>query len=163
MADIALLGGEIAQVDDSDVCCLGGFVWRAGRDYRHPGKPIRHVIASIPGGYVLLHRHLTQCPNGLVVDHIDGDPLNNRRSNLRICSRYDNHLNRVKYRNNQSGYKGVYLDARVVERGGGKPWRAQISINHRRTCLGNFSTPEEAFDAYCRASERLHGDYGRVA
>lgn len=89
--------------------------------------------------HVRLHRWLTQCPAGLVVDHINNDTLDNRRDNLRIVTYAENPQNRSgANRNSQSGTRGVYWDA---ERG---VWRAMIRTNGKRLHLGRFTNLQEA-------------------
>lgn len=108
---------------------------------------------------VLLHRLIMDAPEGFVVDHINGNTLDNRRANLRICSQAQNLLNRKIHSNNRSGYKGVYYDPECRFR----PWRADIRANGKRVRLGFFKTPEEAHSAYVDASKRLHGEFARAS
>ncbi|WP_143004434.1 HNH endonuclease [Halomonas shengliensis] len=89
------------------------------------------------------------------VDHINGDKLDNRRENLRICSHADNMKNRKTHRNNGSGFKGVYPDR--------NKWRAKITVNGKVHRLGTFETPAEAHGAYCRAAKEFHKDYARLS
>jgi hypothetical protein len=88
-------------------------------------------------------------------DHEDNNPLNNRRSNLRLASIAQNTQNQSKLSTNTSGYKGVYFFKPT-----GK-WRAQIQANWQRKTLGYFDTPEEAHEAYCKAADELHGEFAR--
>ena len=87
------------------------------------------------------------------VDHIDGNGLNNRRENLRTCNRSENMSNRRKHKNNTSGYKGVCWDNQHGR------WRADIKLNGKRKHLGLFTNPEEAYQAYCAAAIKMHGEY----
>ena len=89
---------------------------------------------------------------GPVVDHIDGDKLNNRRANLRLCSQADNTRNTRLGRNNTSGAKGVSLDVN------GK-WRARIWKDRKEIRIGTFDTVEEALAAYDKAAAELHGQF----
>lgn len=86
-----------------------------------------------------------------LVDHIDRDPLNNRKSNLRRCTSNDNARNKGMQRNNTSGYKGV-------SRCGNK-WRACIAVDGKNRHIGLFPTPEEAAQAYNAKAIELHGEY----
>lgn len=116
-----------------------------------------YVRANVPAAngkksLVWLHRFIMKAPAGFVVDHMDGDSLNNRRSNLRVVSDTVNKLNRHKpNRNNRStGIRGV----RWAEHA--KKWRAVISVGNRPKYLGYFDTPEEAQEAVKVAvSERI--------
>lgn len=91
-----------------------------------------------------------------IIDHIDMDVSNNVWENLRACSRSQNQWN-SRSRIGSSRYKGVSFETR-----GGK-WVAQICVHRKRHKLGYFATPEDAHAAYCEASARLHGEFGRVA
>lgn len=84
------------------------------------------------------------------IDHIDGNPLNNRIENLRECSQAQNTKNQKRHRHNTSGINGVALSK-------GK-WRAYIG--RKATHLGTFATKEEAIAARLRAEERLHYSSG---
>jgi len=106
---------------------------------------------------ILLHRLIINAPHGKHVDHINGDTLDNRKSNLRICSRTDNNCNLKRRVDNTSGYKGVSFDKKK------KKWAAYISKNKKRHFLGYFNTPKEAHKAYCKASKKYHGEFRRIA
>ncbi len=107
-----------------------------------------------PQKWIMMHHLIMPCPKGMTVDHINGDKLDNRRSNLRVCSSNDNNLNRGKQRNNRSGYKGVYQ--------GRHGWRAAIRKDKRKYNLGEYATKEQAYEAYCRACMELHGEFANV-
>lgn len=87
------------------------------------------------------------------VDHIDGNGLNNMRSNLRLATRTENVRNSKRPVTNTSGYKGVsWHKAR-------NKWRATIQVNNKHIHLGLFDTPEEAYAAYCEAAIKYHGEF----
>lgn len=90
------------------------------------------------------------------IDHINGDKLDNRKENLRVCSASDNAKNRGKQRNNSSGYKGVIFDKARSK------WRAEICFNGNRKYLGRFDSVEEAAIAYQDAAKMYHGDFAKV-
>ena len=86
---------------------------------------------------VLMHRLITDCPKGLVVDHINGDILNNRKNNLRVCTQLLNSKNRnTMSRNNKTGYRNIYL-----ERG---KYRVRVFINNKLKNFGNYVTLDKA-------------------
>jgi hypothetical protein len=93
------------------------------------------------------------CPDGMHVDHINHNTLDNRKENLRICTNSENQMNKGKYKNNKSGYKGVCL-----KKSTGK-WSASIKINKKQKYLGCFDDPKDAYRAYCNASRKNHGEY----
>ena len=90
-----------------------------------------------------------------VIDHRDGNPLNNRWSNLRVSSRSGNAANRRRMRNNTSGFTGVTFDRR---RGN---WIARIARDGQNYFLGRFATAEEAHEAYEAAARLLFGEFAR--
>lgn len=98
----------------------------------------------------ILDRPLARNEN---VDHINGDQLDNRRSNLRLANHSENARNRGVTRRNKTGYKGVQWEH-------GK-WSAYITHNYKLIYLGRFDTPEEAHDAYKKAAVELHGEFAR--
>ena len=106
---------------------------------------------------LILHRFIVDCPKGMVVDHINGNTLDNRRENLRICTPAENTRNYRKPKTNTSGFKGVSWINRF-----GK-WHSAISVNGKNKSLGYFDTPEEAYKAYCEASKKYHKEFGRTA
>lgn len=89
------------------------------------------------------------------LDHIDGDPGNNRLANLRIATLSQNACNRSRYRNNTSGYKGVSFVPSICK------WRARVQAGGRRRCVGEFDTLEDAASACAAARAKLHGEYAR--
>lgn len=90
------------------------------------------------------------------VDHINRDKLDNRLQNLRLASRSENARNTRAHNDSASGLKGVMWHPSRSK------WRAKIMVHGKAVCLGLFATRHQAFDAYCRASAELHGDFGSV-
>jgi len=95
--------------------------------------------------------NLDKLQDDLVVDHIDGDNLNNHIENLRLITKSQNMMNRSKNKN--SMYKGVYFNKNKNK------WSAKIQCDSEVTCLGTFDTPELAHAAYCKAATELHKEY----
>ena len=87
------------------------------------------------------------------IDHIDGNPSNNRLENLRPCSHAENGRNHGKHRNNTTGYPGV-----TFRKDRGK-YQARIHINGKNKYLGLFKSPEEAFTAYREANLKHFGEF----
>jgi len=104
---------------------------------------------------VVMHRLIMCPPEGMFVDHIDGDGLNNRRSNLRLVTKQQNAFNQFS-RGGSSQYKGVTLD-----KASGK-WRAEIRINGVKKHLGRHVHEEDAAMAYDLAAANLFGDHARL-
>ena len=103
---------------------------------------------------VKLHRLILDAPDGMDVDHIDHNGLNNTKENLRICTHMQNMANRKKNSNNKTGFKGVSLHR--------KKYRAQLRFNGERFSLGCYDTPEEAARAYDEKAKELHGEYANL-
>ena len=114
---------------------------------------------SKPAVQVRLHRLIAGAGDGLMVDHINGDILDNRRSNLRICTNKQNQRNQRLRQNNSTGFKGV-----CVSRWGGASRRyiAGIRVNKRQIQLGRFASAEEAARAYDRAALEHFGEFAWI-
>jgi hypothetical protein len=150
-AFIPLTKGYEAVIDANDVALISAFNWQANvkactiyaqRGDRSTGKK-RSVI---------LHRVIMGNPAGREIDHINGNGLDNRRSNLRVVTRSENMQNQRKARadNKSSGLLGVSWHKP------GRNWTAQITIAGKRTHLGIFDTSSEAHAAYLSAKRNLH-------
>lgn len=120
-------------------------------------------ITRVAGKVYLLHRLIWRYFNGaitqgLVIDHIDGNPKNNRIDNLRMVTPSENARNSCLPRHNKSGVVGVYLDSQ------GRGWVAAVSLNNKYKWLGRFKTFEEAVE--CRKQANIHygfhPNHGRV-
>lgn len=92
---------------------------------------------------------------GQVIDHVDGNGLNNTRVNLRIATSSQNNFNAKRPLKNTTGYKGV------TRTRNGEKWRARIKANGKEIHIGTFDTPEEAYAAYCEKARELHGEFAR--
>lgn len=161
--EITLTKGQTTIIDDEDrdLCDLG---WRcigskddgyyAGRTIKHNEKPFTARLHRIILGRVL-GRELKPYPHELV-DHVDGDRLNNRRSNLRLANFSTNGMNRKRSSSNTSGYKGVSWHKHK------RRWQAKIKLNGKTTHLGYFYSAKRAHSAYCLAAEQYHGEFARA-
>lgn len=143
-------GATKFAIDDEDFDLVRQFIWCPFQCRTHRKPYLKSGVAG------LLHRYLTGAPSDKLVDHIDGDSLNNRRRNLRLCSRYENGRNRGKNRNNTSGLKGVSWHK---QRG---LWRATITAGGKQVSLGLHESKERAFEAYSAAARELHGEFART-
>jgi hypothetical protein len=101
-----------------------------------------------------LHRMIMGANAGSVVDHINGNTMDNSRLNLRICTQSQNAKNRSKSTKSASSkYKGVHWH---------RGWMASIRVNYKRIYLGVFKTEEAAAMAYNNAAVRYHGEFAKV-
>jgi len=89
-----------------------------------------------------------------IVDHIDRNPLNNRWSNLREATHSQNRFNSKMTVRNKTGFKGVSPE--------GNRWIASIMVSGESHYLGCFATPEEAHRAYCKAAQKIAGEFARA-
>ncbi len=149
MKEIPLTRGLVALIDDDDYAAVASHSWHA--------TVHRKVCSAINGKIVYLSRFLLNAPSGMHVDHINGNRLDNRRSNLRVCTPQQNQFNRGSNHGSASQYKGVSLGNNQLN-----PWRARITCNGTQTLLGYFATEEEAARAYDRAARDLFGEYART-
>ena len=156
MQRIPVAGGEFALVDDRDYRWLVSHKWHA-----LAGPQTVYARTSVwqpDEGKIrnfLMHRLILELtPNDPRVDHIDGNGLNNQRSNLRLATRSQNGANTHSVRA-QSGYKGVYEN---------RPDRftARITVERKQLNLGTFGTPELAAEAYNRAAIEHFGQFARL-
>lgn len=138
-------------IDDADFDKIQGFNWGistggyiVASDWRSEDKAINKKV------YIHRLLHEFDLEKGMTVDHINGDKLDNRRSNLRIASYSQNHANKSKSRGT-SKYKGVHL--------GTTAWVAQIRSESKRYHLGSFQTQEEAALAYDQKALELFGEF----
>ena len=106
---------------------------------------------------IRLHREIMNCPKKLQVDHINGNTLDNRKCNLRVCTNAQNVWNTGIMKTNKSGYKGVYWSKEK------KKWHSQITSYGKRIHIGYFNNKIDAHKAYCRASKIYHKVFGRTA
>lgn len=113
-------------------------------------------VSSTSKTRVQLSRMLLNCPDGMLVDHISGNVLDNRRCNLRIVDKRKNAWNMKPNSNTSSKYKGVCWDASRSK------WRANIKLNGKQTFLGRFLTEDEAAITYNEAAKIHFGEYARL-
>ena len=102
---------------------------------------------------IQLSRFLMNPKEGEEIDHINGDSLDNRRSNLRICTHRENMMNRRKHKNNTSGHKGVSWHKAK------RKWEAGIKINGFHKYLGRFDQIEDAVKAYKEGASLYYKEY----
>lgn len=153
MKEIKLTQGRKAVVDNDDFDKLIVFKWCylktgcAGRGSRTNELSTRKTV--------LMHRQILQCPDGLFVDHKNGNRLDNRKSNLRICTKRENAYNVGLVSSNKSGYRGVSFDSRSGR------WRARIRTVVAYKSLGYFSTAQGAAEAYNAEAINIHKEFHR--
>lgn len=146
---LALTQGKVALISTIDFP-ISQYKWCVDGKY---------ASTTIKGKKVLMHRLIMNVPESMEVDHIDGNGLNNRRSNLRVCTRSQNGKNRKLAKNNKSGYHGVHF-ANTEKRK--KRWVASIRVNGIKRVIGRFYTPLEAAHAYNRVALQNHKEFASL-
>lgn len=154
MKTIQLNHGKAAIVDDDLYDELSSYRWKYRRHRTRPEKD-GYVYCYSSSRTVYMHRFVMEEPAGRV-DHRNGDPLDNRRSNLRLASQTQNLGNAALSTRNKSGYKGVSLEKRTQK------WRATIRFKHKHYELGLFDDPLEAARRYDQAALELFGEFART-
>ncbi len=148
---LLLHNGDVALVDDEDYATVSGFHWRMATNGRVAYAQMCVVRSGVK--YTLrMHNLLMNPPAGLVVDHINGSGLDNRRKNLRLATQSQNTANsRIK----RAQYRGVY------PRPSGS-FEAKIVNRPNFHFLGTFATATEAAQAYDAAAKRIYGEFARL-
>jgi len=148
---ILLSQGKETVIDGDDVLKVLNYKWHHSYGY---------AVGSCIGDdgkrrTIFLHRVIMDTPEGMFTDHINGDRLDNRKSNLRICTMQQNAFNR-KDRKNKTGFRGVSFHP---TKRGTKKYEASIRVDGIKKFIGLFSTPEEAARAYDEKAKIIHGDF----
>jgi len=118
----------------------------------------RYLHLSINGKRYTKHKLIFFIHHGYapkIIDHIDGNPLNNQIDNLREADKYQNTWNAKVRKSSSIGLKGVTFHPQT------KKYRARIRCKYKTYSLGLFETKEDAHQAYCKASMTLHQEFGR--
>ena len=148
------ISGYDVIIDDDDF----EKVISAGKWHKKNENGKIYFVHTISKSFKMLYLHRLICPpeKGLFVDHINGNTLDNRKCNLRVCTHAENMKNQKRNSLNTSGYKGVSFNRQYQK------WKASITTDGVRYFLGYFPNPETAYAEYCKAAEKYHGKFSRV-
>lgn len=146
MKEISLTKGLVSFVDDEDYEYLNQYKW-----YAHKSRNTFYAERECSGKVIKMHRFILNAPEGLEVDHRNRNGLDNRKSNIWICTYQENMCNKRVW--GKVPLRGVYWDKQI------KKYRARIQHNGKSQHLGLFNTPELANEAYRQASIELRGYY----
>jgi hypothetical protein len=148
---IQLTQGKVAIVNDDDFERLNKFRWYFCKRYA-----VRDVIVNGKKETIYMHRLVTEAPDDLEVDHINGDGIDNRKENLRLCTHAENSRNRGRAKHNTSGHKGVWFSKQSNR------FIAETRLNGKKIHVGSFKTAEEASEAYKAKALEVHGDFANI-
>lgn len=140
MMFIPITNGMWATIDDDDFALISKWKWQANEKL----GGFRYACSSAGS----MHRIIMGAKDGQEIDHINGDKLDNRRSNLRFCSRSNNCCNK---KIPEGKFRGVIK--------AGNRWRAYYKINGKQVHVGQFATREEAALARDAAAKVAHGEF----
>lgn len=142
--------GKVMLVDEEDFEMVSRYKWYLSTSKNKSffyAKCYLNVNGKVKNVYA--HRMIVNAPIGMIVDHKNHNGIDNRKSNLRVCTVRDNARNRFGLKTNKSGMKGVH---KVVRKKDGVKYVSAIT-------LGTFDTPEEAQAAYIKAAKMIFGDF----
>jgi hypothetical protein len=154
--EIQLTQGQVAIVDDDMYDYLNQWKWYANK-LKGKYYAVRNLrLNKKYAGALLMHRVIMNPIKGLVVDHVNGLTLDNRKENLRICTQADNMKNQKLSTNNKTGFRGVswHKNKKVFE--------SRIHSNNIRYHLGIYNNSIDAARAYNEAAIKYHGEFANI-
>lgn len=151
MREIPSSQGLVVLVDDEDYESLAGHRWYAHNNNRSTKRPARRLSGGKRKVVFLVHEIMGVPEKGMVIDHINGDPWDNRRANLRLCTHAQNLKNQHRKRKSNGAGKGVHWI--------GGAWVVLICNEGERYRIGTFKDRHAAELAYDAAALYLHGEY----
>lgn len=152
---IKLTKGKFAQVDDDDFEYLNKFKWctlSGGGSCEYARRAHQSGNKQIA---ILMQNEIITNHKGFIVDHIDGNTLNNQKNNLRLTTQQKNCFNQ-KARIGTSKFKGVNYEKNMNK------WKSQIQAYGKKIYLGIYKTEIDAAKAYNEAAEKYHGEFARL-
>ena len=148
---IKLNRGYESIIDDDDFIRISQYKWKV---IDNKGRSdLKYSVAYLKDKAILMHRLIMNPPNDMCIDHIDGNGLNNQKSNLRQATHTQNLRNSKKKTPGSSIYKGVYFCPRINH------YRARITLDGKRISLGYFLSEKDAGLAYDKAAKELFGEF----
>lgn len=154
MKKIKLTQGKYALIDNEDFELVSQYKWML--DNNGYATTWKYIPKYKNNRFTAMHKIILRYNKKLRCDHKNENKLDNRKSNLRICTHGQNLQNRNKPINNISGYKGVDFSKNL------KKYRARICINYKIIHLGYFKTAKEAGISYNKAAKKLHGEFANT-
>lgn len=158
------VGGRVCLLDEEDLPLVIKYRWHLRRQKnkkRGHDDAIEYPVFknSDHKKAIVMYHLIMPIQPGQVIDHINGNRMDNRKSNMRVCSQRENSKNNGISRNNKSGYKGVFRDKRYKNR---EVWLFSLKNDDKTIDVTGFASPEEAAKAYDAKAIELHGPYARL-
>ena len=154
---VPLTQGQVTLVDPEDAPWLTLWNWFCHKDKCGNWRVQRQIRHGQKREYVCMARLIMQTPDNMTVDHIHGDTLDHRKSNLRNCTLQQNLQNQRVAKGRT--YKGVQFQGQVNKK---NPWMARIRAFGKSLYLGSFPTEKDAAGAYNEAALEYFGDFARL-
>jgi hypothetical protein len=146
---IELTQNKVAIVDDDDFELVNKYKWHYSKASKNYGR------AKSTSG-IAMHRLIMKAEKGQEIDHINGNTLDNRKTNLRFVTHFNNQKNMKKSIANKSGYKGVSWHNKA------KKWQSHIMIANKNMYLGLFNDVKEAAKAYNIKAIEHFGEFAKL-
>lgn len=154
MKTIKSSNGQDIILDDEDFERLKNFHWNITCDgYVRNSKYLRKQNGKDKYKHTLMHKLILLVPDGFFIDHKNGNKLDNRKGNLRICTNSQNQMNRRKGSGFSSRYKGVHWHKKHSK------WIVQIRVNGKPTHVGCFDSEKHAALAYNKSAIKHYGEF----
>lgn len=157
MKEIKLTKNQIALIDNEDYELISRYTWYAEKD--NNTYYARTDLYKFLGRHkkVSMHRFLMNAKEGQFIDHINSNGLDNRRENLRFCTKQQNHFNTIKTSKKASPlYKGVSWYKKE------RKWGSRIKVNGKQFHLGYFHNEIDAAKAYNKAALEYFGEFAKI-
>lgn len=151
MVEIKLTQNKICIIDDEDFEKIVQYKWyymACGYAATRPWDKLTKTYSTI-----YMHRYILSAEKGMLVDHINGNTLDNRISNLRICSQKENIRNSKMKSSNTSGFRGVFWSKQKNK------WMAKITVNYKPIHLGFYADINDAVLAYENGAKKYFGEF----
>ena len=147
--------GLVAIIDHADSDLISPHTWYP---WANKGKlrTVNWAYTRTGDVTTYMHRMILEAKKGQIIDHADGDGLNNRRCNLRFCTNSQNQANSPAP-TGISGFRGVFWEGKYPN----KPWRAAV-YNHGPRYVGRFKEPEDAARARDRKALEIFGEFATL-